>query len=212
MIDKVTQYILDADSILLTTHRQCDGDGLGSELAMYHALVKMGKNVRILNVDATPKKYNYLAPDQYIQCFDAPHDPLEKMDLALVFDTNDKRLIEPLYEEIEEKCARIIFVDHHPILAEGPAPTSDSIINIRAASTGELTFDLIESLKVELDAQIARALYTSIVFDTQLFRYIRNSSRSHEISAYLLQYEKKPTEVHRKLFGNFTAPKLKFVA
>jgi bifunctional oligoribonuclease and PAP phosphatase NrnA len=212
MISTVVKSILEAQNILLTTHRQCDGDGLGSELAMYHALRKIHKNVRILNVDATPKKYDYLNPDRFIQYYDGSYDPLDTVDLALIFDTNDKRLVEPLYEALVGKVKKIIFVDHHPILKEGPPPTPDSIINIRAASTGELAYDIIKALNIPLDEQIARALYTSIAFDTQLFRYVRNSARSHEVVTDLLNYEKNPSEVHRFLFGNFTAPKLKFIA
>ncbi len=212
MIDQAIEHIKKAQTILLTTHRQCDGDGLGSELAMYHGLKKIGKKVRILNVDATPKKYDFLSPDQHIQYFDGHFDPIEKSDLALIFDTNDRRLIEPLYEQLEEKCQKIIFVDHHPILTEGPPPTSDSVINIRAASTGELAYDILMALKIPLDEIIARSIYTSLVFDTQLFRYIRNSSKSHEIATELLKFESNPAEIHRRLFGNFTAAKLKFNA
>jgi phosphoesterase RecJ-like protein len=209
---ELTEKIKQADSILLTTHRQCDGDGLGSELAIYHALRKVGKNVRILNVDGTPKKYDFLNPDEHIQYFDGAFDPIGQPDLALIFDTNDHRLIEPLYEELQKRCHDIVFVDHHPVLQEGPPPTEGSVIDIRAASTGELAYDMIRALQIPLDAHIARALYTSIVFDTQLFRYVRNSPRSHEVCIELLKFEKDPSEVHRCLFGNFTAPKLKFVA
>mgnify|MGYP003682995523 CR=1 FL=1 len=212
MIQNVVDEIKKANTILLTTHRQCDGDGLGSELAMYHALKKIGKNVRIINVDETPQKYDFLNPDEYIQYFDSKYDPIEKSELALIFDTNDKRLIEPLYKTIETQCDNIIFVDHHPVLTNGPSPTNQSIINVNAASTGELAYDIITALEIPLDENIAKALYTSIVFDTQLFRYVRNSPRSHEVAAVLLQYEKNPAEVHKKLFGNFTAAKLKFLA
>ena len=212
MIQKVVQYIKQANSIILTTHRQCDGDGLGSELAMFHGLKKTGKNVRIINVDATPKKYHFLSPEKYVQCHDDFFDPIEKSDMALIFDTNDHRLIEPLYGELRKKCDQILFVDHHPLLKEGPPPTPDSLINSSAASTGELAFDILKALEIPLDNEIARALYTSLAFDTQVFRYIKNSSRSHEIATELLKFEKKPSEIHRKLFGNFTAQKLKFIA
>ncbi len=191
MSRKVVEHIKQADSILLTTHRQCDGDGLGSELAMFHGLKKIGKNVRIINVDATPKKYYFLSPEKYVQCHDGSFDPIEKSDLALVFDTNDHRLIEPLYGELEKKCNHIIFVDHHPILKEGPSPTPDSFINSSAASTGELVFEILKALEIPLDLKIARALYTSLAFDTQLFRYVKDSSRSHEIATELLKFEKK---------------------
>ena len=212
MIQQVTKNIQQAQSILLTTHRQCDGDGLGSELAMFHGLKKMGKNVRILNVDTTPKKYGFLSPEKYIQCYDSDFDPILELDMVLIFDTNDRRLIEPLYTELEKKCSQIIFVDHHPILKEGPSPTAHSLIDVSAASTGEMTFDLIKSLEIPLDPTMARALYTSLAFDTQLFRYIKNSPRSHEVAVELLKFEKNPAEIHRRLFGNFNVKKLKFIA
>ena len=44
------------------------------------------------------------------------------------------------------------------------------------------------------------------------FRYVRNSPRSHEIAAELLQYETNPSIIHKRLFGNFTANKLRFLA
>ena len=208
----VVQKIAEAKSILLSTHRQCDGDGLGAQLALFHALKKAGKNVRILNVDGTPKKYSFLQPEKHLSYFQGPHEPVAVTDLCLIFDTNDRRLVEPLYSNLETKCAQILFIDHHPILHKGPEPTPGSIIDIEAASTGEVTYQIIQDLKIELDADIARALYTSIVFDTQLFRFIRGRAHSHQIATHLLEYEKNPEEVHRFLFGNQTVGKLRFLA
>lgn len=211
MYEQIIQAILKAKTILLTTHRQCDGDGLGSQLGMFHALRSLGKDVRVLNVDATPNKYRFLTPDSYIQYYDTHHDPIRPTDLALVFDTNDYRLLEPLYSEVKKNCQTVLFVDHHPVLKTGPFPTEGSVININAASTGEMVFDMIKGLNVTLNRDIARALYTSIAFDTQLFRYVRNSYRSHEIAAELLRYETEPSIIHKQVFGNFTALKLKYL-
>lgn len=212
MYEQISQSILNAKNILLTTHRQCDGDGLGAELAMYHALRALGKEARVLNVDATPNKYRFLTPDSYIQYYDTHHDPIQNTDLALIFDTNDHRLLEPLYSEVEKKCRKILFVDHHPVLKTGPEPTPGSVINTKAASTGEMVYDIIKALKAPMNRDIARALYTSIAFDTQLFRYVRNSYRSHEIAAELLRYETEPSIIHKHVFGNFTALKLKYLS
>lgn len=212
MFSEVIQSIRDAQSILLTTHKQCDGDGLGALLGMYHALKSIGKTVRALNVDATPPKYHFLEPDQHIQYFDGSFGPLMATDLTLVFDTNDKRLVSPLYEELEKVSKKILFIDHHPILQTGPAPTAGSLIDTAAASTGELSFNIIKALDIPLNRDIARAIYTSIAFDTQLFRYVRNSYRSHEIAAELLRYETEPSVIHKNMFGNFTAKKLKYLS
>lgn len=212
MFEVVTQKILNAKSILLTTHKQCDGDGLGAMLGLYHALKAINKNVRALNVDATPPKYYFLEPDTHIEYFDGTFTPLSPIDLTIVFDTNDKRLVSPLYEELEKYSKEILFIDHHPILKAGPAPTQGSVIDTSAASTGELAFKLIQELHVPLNRDIARALYTSIAFDTQLFRYVRNSYRSHEIAAELLRYETEPSTIHKHLFGNYSAKKLKYLS
>lgn len=212
MFSHLVKDIQAASTILLTTHKQCDGDGLGAMLGIYHALKSMGKNVRALNVDATPPKYHFLAPDTHIEYFDGKYQPLAATDLTLVFDTNDKRLVSPLYEQLEKVSKKIIFIDHHPILQTGPAPTPGSIINTAAASTGELAYDLITALGIPLNREIARALYASIAFDTQLFRYVRNSYRSHEIAAQLLRFETEPSVIHKNLFGNFTAKKLKYLS
>lgn len=212
MHSEVIKEIRAANSILLTTHKQCDGDGLGAMLGMFHALKAMNKNVRALNVDSTPPKYHFLEPDKHIEYYDGKFTPVAATDLTLIFDTNDKRLVSPLYEELEKKSNKILFIDHHPILQTGPAPTTGSLIDTSAASTGEMAFTLIKALNIPLNRDIARAIYTSIAFDTQLFRYVRNSYRSHEIAAELLKFETEPSAIHKNLFGNYTARKLKYLS
>lgn len=199
-----------ASKILLTTHRQCDGDGLGAQLALYHALKKIGKTVHVINVDETPSKYSFLQPQQYIQIFDS-NKFKEKYDLALIFDTNDERLAEPLFSYLKNNNTKIVFIDHHPVLTQGPWPTPESLIDTSAASTGELAYRLIKNLEIPLDNQIAKCIYTSITFDTQLFRFVRSSPTSHLIAAELLHHEIDTEEIHRGLYGNQTISKMKFL-
>jgi len=209
---KLAQKVHRAKRLLLTTHRQCDGDGLGAELALFHALKKIGKDVRVLNVDPTPKKYAFLKGYQDIQYYERSYDPVQRTDLALIFDTNDERLLNGLYPELVKHCREILFVDHHPVLEKGPNPTHGSHIDVAAASTGEIVYTLIKELGIEIDEHIAQNLYASITFDTQLFRFIRNSPSSHLICAELLSYKISPDEIHRHLFGNQTISKITFLA
>lgn len=209
----IASAIHNSNKIILSTHRQCDGDGLGSELAVYWALKKVKKDVRIINFDRTPKKYKYLKPDDHITYFNEQSEPLDlACDLVLIFDTNDYRLLDKLYPQLESSAKQIVFIDHHPVLKNGPAPTPSSVIDVKAASTGEMAFRLIQDLKIDLDENIARCLYTSVVFDTQLFRYIRSSAVTHEIAAKLLKFDIQPLDIHRALFGNQTVQKMAFLA
>ena len=211
-LKEIARIIESSHTVLLSTHREPDGDGLGAQIGLYYALKKMGKNVRILNVDASAQKYDFLIPKNMIQVYQGPHDKVEKTDVALILDTNDKRLLDTLFVKLEVNCTHIAFIDHHPVLLNGPKPSDLSVIDVKAASTGEIAFELIKLLKVPLDKNIAEALYTSLVFDTQLFRFIRNSPNTHLIAAELLEHDINPEKIHRSLFGDFTKNKLLFNA
>ena len=52
--DALTSQIEQSQSILLSTHINADGDGIGSEIAFYYYLKELGKNCRIINVTKTP--------------------------------------------------------------------------------------------------------------------------------------------------------------
>jgi phosphoesterase RecJ-like protein len=211
MLKNLAQKLLSAKTVVLSTHRHCDGDGLGAEMALFHALSRLGKNVRILHLDPPAKKYEFLATQDIIEIFNEASTPLEKIDLALIFDTNDRRLIEPLFSRVQRAASEVIFLDHHPVLKQGPEPTPGSIIDTAAASTGEMTYRLLQEMGAPLTPQIARALYTSVVFDTQLFRYVKSDPRSHLMAADLLLYERSPEEIHRKLFATYTVEKMLFL-
>lgn len=212
MLSTIIEEIQNANTIALTTHKQCDGDGLGSQLAVYHALNILDKKVHIMNVDTTPAKYNYLLHEIDYHEFQNMKHVESQADLVLVFDTNDYRMLEDVYEHYKKQGSKILFIDHHPILKEGPQPTDGSWINTKSASTGEMAFELIKNLNVSLNEKISEALYTSICFDTQLFRFIRGSAKSHLIAAELLDHYKSPEKVHQNLFGNLTVEKTNFLS
>lgn len=211
-VDSLVRRIKAAESIILSTHKQCDGDGLGALLALYHGLRKTGKKVRVLTVDAVPKKYHFLEPDKHVEVFEKPHSPILPTDLVLIFDTNDRRLVEPLFSALTANCREVLFVDHHPVLNQGPEPTAGSYIETRAASTGEISYFILKGLGIRFDEPIAQALYTSICFDTQLFKFVKNSVNSNLIAAELLLHLKHAEEIHRHLFSTHTINKVGYLA
>lgn len=211
-LTNLANLIQDSQSLLLTTHRHPDGDGLGSEFALFNALKKMGKQVRIIHVDEVPKRYAFLETFKEVEVFDPNNFGNPKFELGLILDANDERLIEPFFSTMVNSCKKTLFVDHHPVLKDGPNPSVGSIVDTEAASTGEIVYKLIDLLPVELDDVIARSLYTSIVFDTQVFKFVRKSPVSHRIASELLNYNFNPDEIHKRLFSNFTRGKVEFLA
>lgn len=203
------EHIKSAKKIILTTHKNCDADGMGSELALYFALKQIGKDVRVIHFEAVHPRYQFLDSKKVVEVY-KPDSSLTP-DLIIAFDTNDNRLIEPLYTE-HKSHSKVLFLDHHQILKSGPQPTEGSVIDSASASTGEMTYKLIQALEIKLNADIAYALYTSIAFDTHIFKYIRSSKQSFLIAADLLSYDIDSTYIHRMLFANASVYKLKFLA
>lgn len=218
----VPELIHQAGSVWLTTHPNADGDGLACEAAMFLALKNMGKSPKIMNFEEPGNKYRFLfqpthtSPDSgsiRVQVFDAELDPAPP-DLIILFDTNDYRLIEPIITwratiKASGKDIPIIVVDHH----QGEAPEDAFLWTDRnAASSGEVLMQLLSTLNVSIDNRIAAALYASLVFDTQNFRYIRSSASSHKLAAILLPLIDDPERIHEALFANLTPSKLGFLA
>lgn len=218
----IPELIRLAGSIWLTTHPQADGDGLACEAAMYLALKAMGKSVKIMNFEEPGNKYRFLfqptpkaadASSIRVQVFDSDLDP-SPPDLIILFDTNDYRLIEPIITWRASHTAKgqeipIVIVDHH----QGDAPEDAYLwADPNAASSGEVLLQLLTALNVTIDNRVAAALYASLVFDTQNFRYIRSSASSHEMAAKLLPLIDDPERIHESLFANLTPSKLGFLA
>ena len=54
---ELDSIITESNSILLSTHVNSDGDGLGSEIAMYYYLKDLGKECRIINPSPFSETY-----------------------------------------------------------------------------------------------------------------------------------------------------------
>ena len=58
--NQVDDIISSCEKIVLTTHENPDGDGLGAEAGIYYHLLQNGKDVRIINYSPLPKEYYFL--------------------------------------------------------------------------------------------------------------------------------------------------------
>ncbi len=58
--DGILQALLGCSSILISVHKNPDGDALGSQLALMLALEQKGKTVSVHNLDPVPELYAFL--------------------------------------------------------------------------------------------------------------------------------------------------------
>ena len=91
MISEIIEAINEGRSFLITAHVRLDGDALGSELAMYLMLKKLGKDVVVYNQDHTPERYLFIPAAQNIV-----HDinNIEQYDVCIVLDCSELHELE----------------------------------------------------------------------------------------------------------------------
>ena len=112
--DTLTDYIDKSQSIILSTHRDPDGDGLGSEIAFYYYLKSINKNVTILNISKMSDRYKFLDPEGIVQTYsDKTADLASSSDLLVVFDLGDYSRIGEIGTIIQDNSIDAVNLDHH---------------------------------------------------------------------------------------------------
>ncbi|MDD3726294.1 MAG: DHH family phosphoesterase, partial [Candidatus Ratteibacteria bacterium] len=109
-VSEIVKILKNGCSFLLTTHRNIDGDAIGSELALYSALKREGKEVVIVNQDNIPAIYKFLPWGRkvYTNISGISVSP----DVAIVIDCGFPDRTGNIYKFIK-KAKIIINIDHH---------------------------------------------------------------------------------------------------
>jgi phosphoesterase RecJ-like protein len=196
----VVKAFMDAQTIAITTHIRPDGDGIASELALYFMLRTQGKEVYIVNQDRTPEMYRWLPEaDSIIELNGGGERDLpDHFDLSVLLDCSSESRIGRAIDIIK-RGSKIISIDHHE---SNNCLRDDCYIDTSASSIGEILFDLFSELHVKLNGEIARCLYTSILWDTGSFAYSNTSAKVFSIVSKLLEYGVEPAFVYNLVYNN----------
>jgi len=178
---KVNKIIRSSKCILLTTHENPDGDGLGSALAMYYHLIELGKDCRMINCSEVPEVYDFLNQDSIIEFYDAKtHDLwMESCDLAIIFDVGDFKRLRNIKDLIKSNHMTTINIDHHPHPENHPF--NINMVDTSAAATGSMIYEFFKQYRsIPLTKPICEGLYIAVMTDTGSFRYSNTDSVCHE--------------------------------
>jgi len=206
-LERVSQVLMDAHRILLTTHVNPDGDGLSSELALARFLDQSGKEVRFVNRDPVPEIFAFLPGADRIERSDRlPRDA----DVVVVLDCGGLERSGLKIEAGTEPEPQVVVIDHHL------TDDHDGEINLldsKASATGELVYQLLRAMErqgtVRLDFSMALCLYTSIFTDTGSFRYSNTTPQAMAFASELLAYGVDTWMVAEQVYESKSFPVLK---
>jgi phosphoesterase RecJ-like protein len=174
--------------IVITTHRNPDGDAIGASLAMYHYLNELGHTVRVMAPSEYPDFLAWMPGATDILVFDVHTEQgtewLQRADIIFVLDYNDLERVDRMGEVIAAQNCKKVMIDHHLY----PDPFADFMLSdTTASSTCEMVYDFLQLMGHlnRIDLKIGDSLFTGILTDTGSFRY-STSSKLFRIVADLI--------------------------
>jgi phosphoesterase RecJ-like protein len=166
------RIINNKDRFLIGCHVHPDGDAIGSLLALGLSLRESGKKVAMVCSDGVPTVYGFLEGSSEItREMNSDFTP----EIIICVDCAEKDRVALNPEVWNTPGAAIINIDHH-ITNQGFGAMN--IINVNAAATGEIVYQLLEETGRPRNRKIGLALYTAIATDTGFFRFANTSDYS----------------------------------
>ncbi len=186
-LETAAKILLEKDNILILTHRSPDGDTIGSGYALCMALQRLGKSVRVECGDNVPQKYAYFTEKVKEQEFDEKF--IVSVDIADTQLLGDKLSV---YADKIDLC-----IDHH---GSNTQYAKAFYVEPKAAATAQIISRLIRLMGVNIDRDIANAVFTGISTDTGCFRYTNVTSETHRIAADMIDCGAESGMINRLMF------------
>jgi phosphoesterase RecJ-like protein len=185
---------------VLVTHVNPDGDAIGSQVGLGRYLQSLGREVRVVNQDATPNELRFLEFDGPAA---EPYDPgrhdglLDASDVIVLVDNSAPDRLGRMEAPVRARTAKTFCIDHHPTRT---TPWADNVIDVSASATAIMVYELIREGGAAPDRAAAEALYAGLATDTGFFRFNSTSPRAFRVAAELLEAGADPTRCFREVY------------
>lgn len=188
-VSQTARLLSSADNILILTHKNPDGDTLGSGFALWLALDSLGKKARVANEDSFPQKYDYMYYPDSIFVNDG-----FRPKYVVAVDVAEVSMLGGLTHSYNHVN---LGIDHHGT----HVPFEENLINkADSGSCCEIIADIIDALGVTIDKDIAEALFTGVCSDTGCFRYPNTTSSTMLLGARLMECGADTKSINSLLF------------
>ena len=214
-IEKLNELLSSKKRISITTHTNPDGDAIGSSFALYHFLIKLNHEVKVITPNRHPDFLDWVPGIKNLEIYDEYPDKCKKIlsdsDLLFTLDFNDLKRANNLSYALDEFNGKIVMIDHH----QNPAGYSDiEISEPNITSTSEMIYKFIElSDKIHvIDKNIATCIYLGMMTDTGSFQYRGVNDSTHKIISSLLSFGIDNNKIYNSVYNSNEISKLKLLS
>ncbi|MFN2462734.1 MAG: bifunctional oligoribonuclease/PAP phosphatase NrnA [Candidatus Dormibacteria bacterium] len=201
---QILEHLKAASRVVVISHKDADGDTLGSALAMSEVIRGLGKDVVTRVPPPVPGVYSFLPGFGEIN----PDEGGRAPDLVVVMDaSNLHRLSDTL--GVLPAGTPVVNIDHH--LSNDRFGDLNLVVP-DASSTAEVTFDLLAKLEIPVSATMATNLYAGLLTDTGGFRHENTTYRALEIAAALVKAGADAADIAERIYKSKQLTTMKLTA
>jgi phosphoesterase RecJ-like protein len=196
MISDAANKLKESYRVLLTCHRNPDGDAIGSALALAELAEKLGAEATIVNRDETPANLSLLpGADRILVAETLPEDFPSAYDLVITVECPG--LERSGFEGLTK--LPILNIDHHPT---NPGYGVVNYVDEESPAVGEMVWHLYGELGVQPTVDAATNLFTALSTDTGDFRYSNATGRAFRAAAEMVETGAEPARVANWVHNN----------
>lgn len=213
-LDAVEKIIAGNDRLVVLSHKNPDGDAVGSSLALYHYLKGRGRQVTVILPNAFPDFLAWLPSSDDVLLYDGNEERASDVMAAagafFCLDFNTLSRIGDLGALVAESPAARVLVDHHPF------PSDEFGVQVSfpvACSTSELVYRLVSRLSGDdaVTNAMAQCIYTGMMTDTGAFAYASARKDIFLIIAALLDKGIDKDLIYRKVFYTHSLSRMRLM-
>lgn len=205
ILKEVTQALLEAKCIAIISHKNPDGDTLGSQLALGGALHQMGKEVILYNKDKVPQKFSFIAG---LDCVVQYLEDMELPETVVFVDCAEPQLAGFTMNDNVLQGKIVINIDHH---ASNKQYGMYNYVISSAGANCQNIYHIIRTMGCTVTSDIATALYTGLSTDTGNFMFDNVSSETLRIAADLKDIGANTDAVRLKLYESSSKKKIEML-
>ena len=195
--NEAANWLLERDNFAIVTHRRPDGDTIGTAAALCRILRAQGKTAHVLeNPDITPL-YAYLLEG-------LTKEEAEQSDTLVSVDVAAPNMLPKAFEQYLGRIA--LRIDHH---GTATSFTEQELVDPGAGACGEIIYDILMEMWMDLDAATAEALYVAVSTDTGCFRFANTTDHSFLVAAACAAAGASVYKLNQILFDTNSLAKLR---
>jgi len=210
-ISEIKELLSTPKNIVITAHKNPDGDAIGSSLALYHYLKSHNHKVIVITPNEYPDFLTWIPGEDHIIKFSTDTElsksKIKDADVIFTLDFNHLSRSGDMETDLSQAKATFVMIDHHQ---QPDDYATHMYSDTEMSSTCQMIYHFIEKLDdlEQITPEIATCIYLGIMTDTGSFRFRSTTNKTHQVIANLIEKGADNTAIHENIYDTNTLSRL----